>query len=124
VKALSPTQERFLARFAAHLEFDAGLSASTVALYGEDARLLLHFLKDAKIAGDPLPRDVSRAHVAGFLARLAERGVQRRTLARVASGLRRFLRFARKSGASASRRSRRKAPADARPLGAARRFVA
>jgi site-specific recombinase XerC len=81
------------------LEFDAGLSASTVALYGEDARLLLHFLKDAKIAGDPLPRDVSRAHVAGFLARLAERGVQRRTLARVASGLRRFLRFARKSGA-------------------------
>ncbi|HET9886931.1 MAG TPA: tyrosine-type recombinase/integrase [bacterium] len=99
MKALSPTQERFLARFAAHLEFDAGLSASTVALYGEDARLLLHFLKDAQIAGDPLPREVSRAHVAGFLARLAERGVQRRTLARVASGLRRFLRYARKSGA-------------------------
>jgi integrase/recombinase XerC len=33
------------------------------------------------------------------LARLAARGVQRRTLARIASGLRRFLRYARKSGA-------------------------
>src|SRR5688572_405440 len=96
---LSIAQEKCLARFAAHLEFDAGLSAGTVALYGEDARLLLHFLADAKVPGDPLPRELSRAHVAAFLARLSARGVQRRTLARVASGLRHFLRYARKSGA-------------------------
>jgi integrase/recombinase XerC len=99
VKSLSSAQEKFLARFATHLEFDAGLSPATVELYGEDARLLLHFLADAKIAGDPLPREVSRAHMSAFLARLAARGVQRRTLARIASGLRRFLRYARKSGA-------------------------
>ena len=99
MKALTPAQEKFLARFAAHLEFDGGLSPGTVGLYRDDARLLLHFFDDAKIPGDPIPREVSRAHVAAFLARLSARGVQRRTLARVASGLRRFLRYARKSGA-------------------------
>lgn len=99
MKALTPAQEKFLARFTAHLEFDAGLSSGTVGLYRDDARLLLHFFADAKVKGDPLPREVSRAHVAAFLARLSTRGVQRRTLARVASGLRRFLRYARKSGA-------------------------
>jgi site-specific recombinase XerD len=99
VKSLSPAQERFLARFASHLEFDCSLSPGTVALYESDARQFLHFLSDAKIDGDPIPNDVSRAHVAAFLARLPARGAGRRTMTRVASGIRRFLRFARKSGA-------------------------
>jgi site-specific recombinase XerD len=84
------------------LEFDRGLSAGTVALYAKDARRFLGFLADAKINGDPLPDEVARAHVAGFLARLASRGAGRRTVARVGSGLRRFLRYARVCGATGS----------------------
>jgi integrase/recombinase XerC len=48
--------------------------------------------------GDPLPRSPDRSLVAGYLARAHERGVQRRTLARVGSALRRFLHWARLTG--------------------------
>jgi site-specific recombinase XerD len=92
------TREELLARFASHLAFDAGLSRGTVALYEKDARDFLEFLERAGIEGRPLPRAVERAHVAGFLARLPARGAGPRTMARVASGLRRFFQFARRAG--------------------------
>jgi site-specific recombinase XerD len=91
------TESRLVDRFAAHLEFDRGLARGTVALYRRDAERFLEFV--ANVEGAPgLPRSPSRALVAGHLARLRERGTGRRTLARVASGLRRFLRWARLEG--------------------------
>lgn len=90
--------EALLDRFASHLAFDAGLSPGTIALYREDARRFLEFLTSAGIDGGPLPRDLGRAPVAGFLARLPAKGAGHRTVARVASGLRRFFRFARREG--------------------------
>ncbi len=92
------SREDVLARFAAHLAFDAALSPGTVVLYREDARRFLEFLESAGHSGRPLRRDLDRAHVAGFLARRCEAGAGRRTVARVASGLRRFLRFAHREG--------------------------
>jgi site-specific recombinase XerD len=92
------TRAQVLSKFESHLAFDAGLSPGTTSLYVRDARRFLEFLERAGVPGEPLPRTVERAHVAGFLARLPARGAGARTLARVASGLRRFLRFARIAG--------------------------
>jgi integrase/recombinase XerC len=90
---LTSAAERLLKRFAAHLEFDLGLSPGTVALYAKDARHFLRWLHDLD-AGTPLPRRLDRALVEGYLGRRQARGVSRRTLARTAAGLRRFLQFA------------------------------
>ncbi len=91
------TETRLVDRFAAHLEFDRGLARGTVALYRRDAERFLEFVATAG-GGRDLPRSPSPALVAGHLARLRERGTGRRTLARIASGLRRFLRWARLEG--------------------------
>ncbi len=92
------THAELLQRYTAHLTFDAGLSPGTVALYVDDARRFLEFLVRADLEASPLPREIERASVAGFLARLPARGAGPRTTARVASGLRRFFKFARAAG--------------------------
>jgi len=86
-----------LERYAAYLEFDRGLSRGTVRLYRKDAESFLEFAQRAG-HGDPLPKSPDRSLVAGFLARAHQRGVQRRTLARVGSALRNFLHWARLVG--------------------------
>ncbi len=91
-----------LDRFAAHLEFDRGLSRGTVALYRRDAARFLEFVAGGGRGGGAdaatLPRRPGRDLVAAHLARLREAGAGQRTLARVASALRRFLRWAREEG--------------------------
>ena len=94
---LSAARRRALRAFASHLEFDRGLSRGTVDLYVRDAERFLGFLAGLD-ADDPLPRNLDRSRVAGHLARLRAAGVQQRSLARIVSGLRRFLRWARLSG--------------------------
>jgi site-specific recombinase XerD len=94
---LSPARRKLLERFAAHLEFEQGLARGTVDLYRKDAHRFLGFLADLE-ERDPLPSAVDRRHVAGFLARVREGGAGHRTVARTASGLRRFFRFARVHG--------------------------
>jgi len=96
--ALSGARRQLLDRFAAHLEFDLGLAPGTVALYRADAERFLAFLGRVGETGDPLPRRIERPLVAGWLARLRDGGTGRRTLARAASGLRRFFRFAKLRG--------------------------
>jgi integrase/recombinase XerC len=95
---LSSAREKLLNRFVTHLEVELGLSGGTAKLYRDDARQFLEFLGRVGEAGDPIPRCLARGLVSGYLARLRERGVGSRTLARVASGLRRFFRFARLRG--------------------------
>jgi integrase/recombinase XerC len=85
-----------LDRFRAHLEFEAGLAAGTVKLYGDDAARFLAFL--ARPDDDPLPRAIERSQTAAYLAERTRAGTNRRTLAREVSGLRRFFRFARLAG--------------------------
>jgi site-specific recombinase XerD len=85
-----------LDRFRAHLEFEAGLAAGTVKLYGDDAARFLAFL--ARPDDDPLPRAIERSQTAAYLAERTRAGTNRRTLAREVSGLRRFCRFARLAG--------------------------
>jgi len=94
---LSAARRKLLDRFAAHLEFDQGLARGTVDLYRKDALRFLAFLADLE-ERDPLPDAVDRRIVAGFLARIRDEGVGHRTVARTASGLRRFFRFARVQG--------------------------
>jgi site-specific recombinase XerD len=88
---------KFLERFAQHLEFERGLSKGTVALYRKDAARFLAWLGGD--AGDTrLPERLQRASVGAFLAHVRAGGAGHRTLARMASGLRRFFRFARLRG--------------------------
>ncbi|GJM44507.1 MAG: tyrosine recombinase XerC [Gemmatimonadota bacterium] len=94
---MTAKRKQLVSLFAAHLEFDLGLSAGTVSLYRRDAERFLQFLEGLD-QEDPLPRNLTRALVAGHLARLRASGVGQRSLARVVSGLRRFLRWARLSG--------------------------
>jgi len=96
--ALTPRRRDLLDRFAGHLEFDQGLARGTVALYRSDAQRFLTWLAGFPELGDPLPARLERAVVAGFLAEVRGSGAGRRTLARMASGLRRFFRFARSRG--------------------------
>ena len=98
---MTAAARRVVDRFGAHLEFDRGLSRGTVDLYRRDAERFLEFVE--RVAGrapdaEPLPRAPERGLVAAHLARLRESGAGQRTLARVASGLRRFLRWAREAG--------------------------
>jgi site-specific recombinase XerD len=95
---LARERARLLEGFAAHLEFEAGLAPSTVALYRRDARGFLDFLSGFEEIEEAIPPRLDRALVGGYLARLRDRGAGRRTLARVASGLRRFFRFLRFRG--------------------------
>ncbi len=95
---LTQARRELVDRFAAHLEFDLGLAAGTVALYREDARSFLLFLGGFDELADPVPPDIDRALVGGYLARARRRGNEPRTLARTASGLRRFFRFLRQRG--------------------------
>jgi len=94
---VTAARQKMLKAFANHLEFDLALSRGTVSLYAGDARKFLAFLEGLELA-DPLPRDLDRPVVAGHLARLRARGVGQRSIVRIASGLRRFLRWARQSG--------------------------
>jgi integrase/recombinase XerC len=97
-ESLTSRRRELLDRFAAHLEFDVGLSPGTVRLYSADAERFLTFLGGFSEIADPLPENVDRSLVAGYLARRRDTGAGRRTLARTASGLRRFFRFARTRG--------------------------
>jgi integrase/recombinase XerC len=85
-----------LDRFALHLEFDRGLSPGTVALYRKDAERFLTWLSGGAEA--TLPRRLERGRVGAFLAHVRAGGAGHRTVARMASGLRRFFRFARVRG--------------------------
>jgi site-specific recombinase XerD len=95
---LSAARRKLLERFAAHLEIEQGLARGTVDLYRRDARRFLEFLAGLR-ESDPLPAAPDRRLVAGFLAQVREEGAGHRTVARTASGLRRFFRFARAQGA-------------------------
>ncbi|MGQ0723491.1 MAG: tyrosine-type recombinase/integrase [Candidatus Eiseniibacteriota bacterium] len=94
----APTEAAtLLDRFALHLEFDRGLARGTVALYRKDAARFLAWLaggaRDAR-----LPERLERGSVGAFLAHVRAGGAGHRTLARMASGLRRFFRFAKLRG--------------------------
>ncbi|NNE43652.1 MAG: tyrosine-type recombinase/integrase [Gemmatimonadetes bacterium] len=95
-RPLTARRRKLLARFRDHLE-DRGLADGTVVLYGKDARRFLNHLQEES-AADPLPSRVDRALLAGFLAGARADGAGNRTVARMTSGLRRFLRFARQEG--------------------------
>ena len=95
--ALSSGTAELIERYAAHLEFDRGLAPTTVVLYRRDAESFLAFVES--LEGRPgLPADLGRPVVAAYLARRRERGAGHRTIARLASGLRRFFRWARLDG--------------------------
>jgi len=74
-----------------------GLSGGTVDLYRRDAERFLRFLEGLG-EPDPLPRRLDRSLVSGHLGRLRATGVGQRSLARIVSGLRRFLGWARLEG--------------------------
>ena len=74
-----------------------GLAESSVSLYTRDAYAFVEYLERTREAAW-LPRDVPRALVAGFLAARREAGAGPRTLARLASSLRGFFRWAETAG--------------------------
>ncbi|MBZ0269766.1 tyrosine-type recombinase/integrase [bacterium] len=95
---MTAARRKLLDEFTAYLRFELDLAPGTVTLYTRDAARFLDFLGSIE-AADPLPRDLDRSTVAGHLARLRARGLSQRSLVRIVSGLRRFFRWARRSGA-------------------------
>ncbi|MCA9751171.1 MAG: tyrosine-type recombinase/integrase [Gemmatimonadetes bacterium] len=90
--------EKLLDRYAGHLELDRGLAPSTVALYRRDAADFLRWTGERTGKPGRLPESPGRPLVAGYLASRRTAGAGPRTVARIASGLRRFLRWARAAG--------------------------
>lgn len=78
--------------FAASL---TSVSDATMAVYRRDVEAWAHHLGESSI-GDPRP--VTRRHVRGYLARLTEQRYARRTIARKLSSLRRYHRWATRTG--------------------------
>jgi site-specific recombinase XerD len=71
------------------------VSDDTVAVYSRD---LAAFAETAAEVGLEQPGEVTRRHVRGYLARLTADGYARRTIARKLSSLRRYYRWATRSG--------------------------
>ncbi|MDP6461147.1 MAG: tyrosine-type recombinase/integrase [Gemmatimonadota bacterium] len=98
---LLPETMALLQSFERYLRYDRGLAPGTVRLYLRDAERFLRFVRSAS-GTDALPDTVPPTLVSAHLARLRDAGVGRRTLARVAAGLRRFFHFARLQGTIAT----------------------
>lgn len=70
--------------FQNYLKIERGMSPNTVASYSHDAEELLEFCKGLSI------REISSEKVVDFLGRMTDRGVSKRSQARVLSSLRSF----------------------------------
>ena len=93
---MTPRRAKLVKHFERELRAQ-GLAPGTIALYRRDAERFLRFVEGLE-QHDPLPRRLDRSLVAGHLSRLRAAGVGQRSLARVVSGLRRFLDWARLEG--------------------------
>lgn len=70
--------------FQNYLKIERGMSPNTVASYSHDAEELLEFCKGLSV------REISSEKVVDFLGRMTDRGVSKRSQARVLSSLRSF----------------------------------
>lgn len=86
-----------LADYTTSLREHRGLAESSVSLYTRDALAFVEYVERTRKTAW-LPRDVPRAFVAAFLAARREGGAGPRTLARLASSLRGFFRWAHTAG--------------------------
>ena len=82
---IEPLVEDFLQ----HLAVERGLSKNTVLAYGRD---LVKFARFLKLKGRT-PRQVRQGEVDGFARRLAEEGLQARSIRRALNAVRTFYRF-------------------------------
>lgn len=97
VGATAVTDERLLAAFDAHLTHQRGLSPHTARAYGSDIRDLAGFAADGDDDASALSR-VDLACLRAWLARQADDGLSRTTLARRAAAVRAFFSWAVEAG--------------------------
>lgn len=81
--------ERLVEDFLQHLAVERGLSKNTALAYGRD---LVKFARFLKLKGRT-PRQVRQGEVDGFARRLAEEGLQARSIRRALNAVRTFYRF-------------------------------
>lgn len=96
VGATVAADERLLAAFDAHLTHQRGLSAHTARAYGSDVRDLAAFA--AEDDGGPALERVDLACLRAWLARQADQGLSRTTLARRTASVRAFFAWAVEAG--------------------------
>ena len=79
--------------FLTHLAKERDVSPNTVKAYARDLRELLNFLAGYYGTGDWTWQGVDRLAMRGFLARLARRGLSKRSMTRTLSAVRSFYRY-------------------------------
>jgi len=85
-----------ISAFLDHLKFEKRYSAHTLKSYGEDLRQFTEFL-DAKFGGIELGR-IGPLHIKGWMAGMAENGIEPRSINRRLSCLKSFFRFLQRQG--------------------------
>jgi integrase/recombinase XerC len=95
--AESPTADaplpREIADFLTHLEKERDVSPNTVKAYSRDLRELVNFLAEYYGLDSWTWQGVDRLAMRGFLARLARRGLSKRSMTRTLSAVRSFYRY-------------------------------
>lgn len=86
--------EQALEAFLAHLLLSEGLSANTQSAYRSDLRMFMRWLHQGEPENTLLWVSVSRADLEAFLRAMQEAKRQTRSIARMASSLKRFYAFA------------------------------
>ena len=90
---------RSVREFLEHGALERGLAPRTLEAYGRDLRA---FTAQLSRRGVTRPRDVTRAHVTGFVAALEARGLGARSRARALVAVRRYARWLLATGAASS----------------------
>jgi integrase/recombinase XerD len=90
---------RSVREFLEHGALERGLAPRTVEAYGRDLRA---FTAHLSRHGVGRPRDVTRAHVTGFVASLESRGLGARSRARALVAVRRYARWLLATGAASA----------------------
>jgi len=91
-----PATEAHISAFLDHLKFEKRYSGHTLKSYGEDLEQFRVFLKEEQ--GDPSMEEVSAFHVKGWMADMAGRKIEPRSINRRLSCLKSFFRFLQRQG--------------------------
>lgn len=83
-----------MTRFNAYLRIEKGLSANTAVCYADDVKKLDAFLQSEGVS----VFNATSAHIEEFLASLNDVGIQKRSQARIISGIKSFFKFLKTEG--------------------------
>jgi integrase/recombinase XerC len=93
---MPPTTNEHTTAFLDHLKFEKRYSAHTLKSYGEDLAQFEAFLSQHQ--GNPAPEELSPFHIKGWMADMAEAGIDPRSINRRLSCLKSYFRFLQRQG--------------------------